>query len=172
MSVKDSPLPLAERGGYLTARNHGCILVFRFSAVVVSDRFSSTVVSRREKAAAFSERQRRVVHALVTFQKRRGSEKPKACRDRSPQTADAGEKRRHGQPSTLVFVYKIATERRRTELPRASAKRERSPGSEQRNREIFLMFKEKRRQQKKRRKAGEIIPRRESHRPKNYRRPE
>ena len=57
--------------------------------------------------------------------------------------------RRHGRFVFLVFVYKIATERRRTELPRASAKRERSPGSEQRNREIFLMFKEKRRQQKK-----------------------
>ena len=34
-----------------------------------------------------------------------------ARRDRSPQTADAGEKRRHGQPNTLVFVYKIVTER-------------------------------------------------------------
>ena len=77
------------------------------------------------------------------------AEFPEACSDRSPETADAGEKRRHGQPNTLVFVYKIVTERQRTELPRASAKRERSPGSEQRNREIFLMFKEKRRQQKK-----------------------
>ena len=32
------------------------------------------MVSRRGKAAAFSERQRRVVHALVTFQKHFGGE--------------------------------------------------------------------------------------------------
>ena len=34
----------------------------------------TTVFPRREKAAAFSERQRRVVHALVTFQKHFGGE--------------------------------------------------------------------------------------------------
>ena len=121
--VNNSPLPLAERGGFFAARNHSCILVFRFSAVVVSDLFSSTVVSRRGKAAAFSERQRRVVHVFGDFSetfwrreparadehdrragegacRRSGTE---ARRDRSPQTADAGEKRRHGQPSTQVF---------------------------------------------------------------------
>ena len=94
--VKNPSLTLANRQSYRLAQGlsklapNAASETRRETMVRSEEANDTTVFSRRGKAAAFSERQRRVVHALVTFQKRRGSEKPKACRDQSPQTADAG----------------------------------------------------------------------------------
>ena len=94
--VNNPSLTLANRQSYRLAQGlsklapNAASETRRETMVKSEEANDTTVVSRREKAAAFSERQRRVVHALVTLRKRRGSEKPKACRDRSPETADAG----------------------------------------------------------------------------------
>ena len=95
----------------------------------------------RKGLAAAARWTRRVVHALVTFQKHFGGEnllEPMSTTAGQARERAAGVKRRrdatevHRQPmpersggmgnqAPRFFVYKIATERRRTELPRASA---------------------------------------------------
>ena len=78
--VKNPSLTLANRQSYRLAQGlsklapNAASETRRETMVKSEEANDTTVFSRRGKAAAFSERQRRVVHALVTFQKHFGGE--------------------------------------------------------------------------------------------------